>query len=188
VTGEICPQCCGEQREVTVDCPLDCEHLVEARHHERPLDQNPGDIPEKDIHISSDFIDRNAPLVMFVSKAIYEGALSAPGAVDSDVLEALQALVKTYRTLESGLIYETRPPNPVAVAVQDQVKDAVEEFRQHMLETTGSQSVRDADVLGALTFLERVAWKRGNGRRRCKAFLSFLRQQFPHASNAPPIV
>ena len=32
----ICSICCGTEREVTVDCPLDCEFLQEARQHEKP--------------------------------------------------------------------------------------------------------------------------------------------------------
>src|ERR1700674_6113094 len=33
VHGKICPQCCGEQREVTLDCPSDCPYLLQAREH-----------------------------------------------------------------------------------------------------------------------------------------------------------
>ena len=36
VHGRICPQCCGEQREVTLDCPSSCVYLQQARQHERP--------------------------------------------------------------------------------------------------------------------------------------------------------
>ena len=36
VHGRICPQCCGEQREVTLDCPSDCPYLQQAREHEKP--------------------------------------------------------------------------------------------------------------------------------------------------------
>ncbi len=36
VHGRICPQCCGEQREVTLDCPSDCPYLQQARQHEKP--------------------------------------------------------------------------------------------------------------------------------------------------------
>ena len=36
VHGRICPQCCGEQREVTLDCPSDCAYLQQAREHEKP--------------------------------------------------------------------------------------------------------------------------------------------------------
>ena len=47
VHGRICPQCCGEQREVTLDCPSDCVYLQQAREHEKPRgmnDVNPADI------------------------------------------------------------------------------------------------------------------------------------------------
>src|ERR1700726_3241245 len=35
VHGRICPQCCGEQREVTLDCPSECVYLQQAREHEK---------------------------------------------------------------------------------------------------------------------------------------------------------
>src|SRR5215470_115273 len=38
VHGRICAQCCGEQREVTLDCPSDCPYLQQAREHEKPRD------------------------------------------------------------------------------------------------------------------------------------------------------
>src|ERR1700739_4097189 len=36
VHGRICAQWCGEQREVTLDCPSDCVYLQQAREHEKP--------------------------------------------------------------------------------------------------------------------------------------------------------
>jgi len=36
VHGRIRPQSCGEQREVTLDCPSDCIYLQQAREHEKP--------------------------------------------------------------------------------------------------------------------------------------------------------
>jgi len=35
VHGKICPQCCGEQREVTLDCPSECPYLLQARQQVR---------------------------------------------------------------------------------------------------------------------------------------------------------
>ena len=34
IEGDICPQCCGAERENTIHCPSTCEHLREARLHE----------------------------------------------------------------------------------------------------------------------------------------------------------
>jgi hypothetical protein len=41
VHGRICPQCCGENREITLDCPSDCVYLQQARERElpRPFEQ-----------------------------------------------------------------------------------------------------------------------------------------------------
>ena len=44
-------------------------------------------------------------------------ALDTPGAVDYDVREALEALIRTYRTLESGVYYESVPANPLAANI-----------------------------------------------------------------------
>ena len=43
VHDRICPQCCGEQREVTLECPSECSYLQQARQHEKPRDfpENP---------------------------------------------------------------------------------------------------------------------------------------------------
>jgi len=38
VHGRICAQCCGEEREVTIDCPSECVYLQQAREHEKARD------------------------------------------------------------------------------------------------------------------------------------------------------
>src|SRR5260370_15242179 len=42
VHGKICPQCCGEQREVTLDCPSDCPYLQQAREHATEQNERAG--------------------------------------------------------------------------------------------------------------------------------------------------
>jgi len=96
-----------------------------------------------------------------------------------DAREGLESLIKTYRTLESGLIYETRPPNPYAAEIQEALKQTVDELRKRLAENSGMQTLRDADVLGALVFLQRLELQHNNGRRRGRAFVDFLRAYFP---------
>src|SRR5436190_12898073 len=114
VGADICSQCCGREREVTLNCPLDCVYLQEARKHERPADVNPAEFPNQDIRVSEAFLRENETLVVAMGRAVLQAGLETAGAVDSDVAEALAALIRTYRTLESGLYYETRPDNMVA--------------------------------------------------------------------------
>src|SRR5712692_5433584 len=182
VGGEICPVCCGRERENTIDCPFDCEHLQEARHRERPAATNAADIPNQDIRVSDQFIREHEQEVMWLTAALAR-ALEAGKAVDLDAREALDALIRTYRTLESGLIYETRSQNPYAAAIQQALQQSVEALRKQMAEESGMQRLRDADVLGTLVFLQRLELQHNNGRRRGRAFFDFLRTYFPAPSS-----
>jgi len=178
VQGEICPVCCGTERENTVDCPLECEYLREARAHERPVAIAEEDLPNKDIRLTEDFVRKQERVVTWLAHALAR-AMEARRCVDSDAREGLEALIKTYRTLESGLIYETHPQNPYAAQIQDDLKTAIEELRKTLTESAGMQVLRDADVLGALVFLQRLELQHNNGRRRGRAFFDFLRTYFP---------
>jgi hypothetical protein len=181
VGGEICPVCCGIERENTIDCPLECEHLQEARRRERPASLNVGDIPNKDIRVTDQFLTEHEAEVVWLALALAR-AMEAGKAVDLDTREALDALIRTYRTLESGLIYETRPQNLYAAAIQEALQQSVEDLRKHIAEETGMNRLRDADVLGALVFLQRLEMQHNNGRRRGRAFFDFLRSSFPAPS------
>ena len=94
--------------------------------------------------------------------------------------EALASLVRTYRTLHSGLVYESLPSGGVASVIHSRVRQALNEFRQQVTQSSGAGSVfRDSAALDILVFLERLALDRNNGRRRGKVFLDFLRGHFP---------
>jgi hypothetical protein len=101
--------------------------------------------------------------------------------VDSDVREALDSLVRTYRTRESGLYYDTRPSNLIAAAVLERIQKGIEDFQQALAKHSGMETLRDADILGVLVFLESVEYQLNNGRKRGRAFLDMLREQ----SSAP---
>jgi hypothetical protein len=178
VDGDICPACCGAERENTVDCPLDCEYLQEARLHDRPPAIAADDYPNQDIKLSEDFIRQQEHLVMWLALALAR-AMETGKAVDADAREGLDALIRTYRTRESGLIYETRPPNPYAAEVQEELKKAIDELHKRLTESSGMHTLRDADVLGTLVFLQRLELQHSNGRRRGRAFFDFLRTYFP---------
>lgn len=184
--GDICPVCCGAERENTIDCPLDCGYLREARAHDRPIPVTEETLPNKDIRLSEDFIRKQEQVVMWLANTLAR-SMETRNSVDADAREGLESLIKTYRTLESGLIYESRPQNPYAAEIQEALKAAIDDLRKRLAETTGMQTLRDADVLGTLIFLQRLELQHNNGRRRGRAFVDFLRTYFP-AQAAPPAV
>ena len=175
VHGDICTICCGTEREQSVDCPLDCAYLQDAHEHESKPGLDPETLPNRDIEITEDFLEANQVLMAFLAIGIFEGSLKTPGATDWDVREALEALIKTYRTLQSGLYYETLPTNIFAAGIAAHVRDNLVEIKQNEVESTGVTTIRDATVLGVLTFLQRLEYSHNNGRKRSRAFLDFLR-------------
>src|SRR5271167_3804570 len=75
IHGRICPQCCGEQREVTLDCPSDCPYLLQARQqareHATAQKEQPGGqdreamLPE--IEIAEQFLYEREELILGIS-------------------------------------------------------------------------------------------------------------------------
>jgi hypothetical protein len=167
---------------VTVSCPLDCEYLQEARKHDRPPLLDEAAMPNRDIKVTERMIEENEPLLGFLSAALLTAALETPGVADFDVREALAALARTYRTLQSGVYYETRPDNPLAASIYSALQSAAQEFRTEEQRRLGMTRTRDADVLALIVFLQRVELDRNNGRRRGRAFIDSLRRLYPDSS------
>jgi hypothetical protein len=99
VHGRICPQCCGGQREVTLDCPSECPYLLQARqqsrqqarqqarehataashnHNERPgpLDREAWfrDLEIPDVEITEQFLYEREELILGLSFALVKSA------------------------------------------------------------------------------------------------------------------
>jgi hypothetical protein len=113
---------------------------------------------------------------------LFTAATEVRGAVDADVRGALNALIQTYKTLESGIYYETRPDSAFAREIMDSVRRQVQQFQEAEAQQAGFSRSRDRDVLQLLVFLYRIALDRDNGRSRGKAFLDFLRMHFEPAT------
>jgi hypothetical protein len=184
VEGEICPQCCGMERENTIDCPSSCDYLREARFHEQPPPIQDGSIPNTDIRLSEDFLREQEALIYTLTLAL-KRAIDAAKAVDYDAREGLAALIRNYRATESGLIYESHAPNAYAEIIQKELRAGIEELRQGMIEQAGGNALRDADVLGVLVFLQRIEIKYNNGRKRGRAFRDFLHSYVPEPPAEP---
>lgn len=169
-----------------MSCPLDCEYLREARRHEKPLPLDPEQIPNRDIKVSEEFLHEHAALVEALASAMADSGSRIPGAVDTDARDALKGLIRTYRTLESGVYYESRPESLLAAAIFDAAQEAVTSFRNEERQDTGLSRTRDSDVLKTLVFLERIGIDRNNGRPRGRALLDTLREFYAGGDSPEP--
>ena len=188
VRGDICTTCCGAEREVTVGCPLDCEYLREARKHDKTPLFDPKQVPNRDINVTDQLLSDNEKLLAFLSMTLTRAASETPGVVDFDMRDALDALTRTYRTLQSGVYYETRPTNPLAAHICDVVQAGIAEFRRRETESLGMAKTRDAGILGLLVFMQRFELDQNNGRRKGRAFLDALSRVCAGEHGAAPLV
>jgi len=178
VHGDICAICCGTEREVSLSCPLECEYLQEAHRREKPIPIDDRQIADSDIPVTEEFLRDHEELVLFCMVSLVEAVLRTSSATDADALEALDALIKTYRTTESGLLYETRPVNTIAAAVQRAFSASLDDYQKIRAERE-NLSYRNAEILGVLVFLRRLGHGNQNGRPRGRMYLDLLRQMTP---------
>jgi len=174
VRGDICSLCCGTEREVSIDCPLECEYLREAHKHEKPRPMEAAALPNKDIRVSREFIAENEEFLVFLAQALGRAALSNPAVVDFDIREALEASIRTQRTLESGFVYESLPANPLAAALCRALTGAIADFLGQEAERLGIHKTRASVALRLLVFLQHFELSYNNGRPRGRAFLNAL--------------
>jgi hypothetical protein len=185
VHGRICPQCCGEQREVTLDCPPECVYLQQAHAHEKPRsleDFDPATLFPK-VEIGDRFPYEQEHLLLGLSYALAKSARLGRGLRDADLIGALTSLARSYETLaSSGLHYESPITSLTQQAIAGEVQQMVKEYREAEQKHLGYTRLRDADVLRALVFLLRMGMTRTSGRPKSKVFVEFLFRQFPEAS------
>ncbi len=187
VHGRICPQCCGEQREVTLDCPLDCPYLQQAREHEkpRPADQiDPAGLFLQ-IEVSDQFMYEKEHLLMGLSYALAKSARADRTVNDQDLIAALSMLAHSYdRRINSGLHYEEPLTTDSRRRVAAEVETMVKEYREAEQKHVGYSTLRDSEVLKALVFLLRLGYGRTSGRPKSRALVEFLFAQFPEQESA----
>lgn len=187
VHGRICPQCCGEQREVTLDCPSDCSYLIQAREHEKPRSADEIDQAGLflQIEVSDQFMYEKEHLLMGLTYALAKAARADRSLNDQDLIAVLSTLAASYeRLVNSGLHYGQPQTSDSRRRVAVEIENMVKEYREAEQKHVGYSSLRDPDVLKALVFLLRLAHGRTSGRPKSRAFVEFLFAQFPEKESA----
>ena len=187
IHGRICPQCCGEQREVTLDCPSDCVYLQQAREHEkpRPLDDLDGPSLFSQVEIGEQFLYDHEHLILGLTYALAKSTQADRLIKDSDLIAALASMAKKQETLvNSGLHYETPITSLSQQAVVAELHRMLKEYREVEQKQLGYSRLHDSDVLRALVFLLRMGHARTSGRPKSRAFVDFVMAQFPEKQSA----
>ena len=179
---QICAVCCGTEREVTIDCPVDCPHLVAAHRYESEHPRTlPPDTPLLDVDLPSDLIHTHQQLLAALAFTIAKFCAEHPQATDTDALNAVQALAETYRTLRTGIYYERPPDALLPRELYVALTAFIDDVKKQETERTGFSTLKESNIFFLLVFLYRMGLLQTNGRLRSRSFIEFLRKQFPTA-------
>jgi hypothetical protein len=179
---KICAVCCGTEREVTINCPPNCIYLIAAhRYEDEHKRELPPDTPFLEERIPQEILHTHQQLMAALSYQIAKFAGGQVSTADPDVVAALAALAGTYKTLQSGLLYERIPDVPVQRELYLALSQFLDEIKKKAAEAGNSGAVKDLAVFQVVVFLHRMGLLRSNGRPRSRRFIEFLRSQFPQA-------
>ncbi|MGH9688462.1 MAG: hypothetical protein ACRD5K_15370 [Candidatus Acidiferrales bacterium] len=183
---KICAVCCGQEREATIDCPLDCSYLIAAHRyeaeHRKPISSD--NVPYRDVYVPVDFVYEHWPLVAGIGGTTLNLQREHRDLHDGVVISAIEALAETYRTLGTGIYYERPPEMTAARDLYAAIGQFLQEFRKSESSRAGFVTLKDSDVFQVLVFLLRLAKQETNSRPHSRAFLDFLRQRFPLPAEA----
>jgi hypothetical protein len=184
---QICSVCCGTEREVTLSCPADCAYLIAAHRYEDEHKRAvPADTPFLEERLPQEVLRTQEQLMSLLAFQIAKFAVAEPTATDVDVLAGIAALAATYKTLQSGLLYEKVPDIPVQRDLYRALVNFLYEIKQKAAEGGNSEAIKDKDVFHLAVFFYRMGLLRSNGRPRSRRFIEFLRGKFPQAEVAKP--
>jgi hypothetical protein len=192
VHGRICPECCGKEREVSLDCPGDCLYLQQARRYEssREVDlqaRMSEALPE--VEVSESILERHKNLYFAVMEALFLAVRRERSLSDRDIIGTLSGIATSYQTrINSGLVYQAPSTSLVQQELTRSIQDAIAEYRKGEQREVGYSSVRDSEVLQLLVIMLRFALARANGRPRSRAFVDHLAAAFKDGPRgvAPP--
>ena len=187
VHGRICPQCCGEQREVTLDCPSDCPYLLQAREHEKPRALDTLDQAKlfPSVELGDQFLYDHEHLILGLSFALANAIRKDRAINDADLIAVLTTLASSYETLvNSGLHYGNAMTSLSQQAVAGEIQAMVKQYRETEEKHLGYSRLRDSDILRALVFLLRMGYTHTSGRPKSRAYADFVLSQFPEKQSA----
>jgi hypothetical protein len=178
---KICAVDCGTEREVSIDCPSDCAHLVAAHRWEQthPKTLAESELPFPDVSFPPDLIRTQQAALAGIGYTVARFAEEQRSLADGDAFAAVKAMAETRRTLLSGIYYEKLPEIPVAAGLYAALAKFLEEEKKHAAEHPEFRPSTDTEIFQLLVFFLRFGRLRSNGRPRTRAFIEFLRSQFP---------
>lgn len=175
---QICSVCCATEREIEIDCPTSCTYLREGYHYTQ--EKSPAPITTEHRRpnrlFDRSFLVANEPFLMGIWQTLWESCKSVPQVHDVDVLAALEALEKTYRTLDKGLYYDSHPEAGVQQILYSDLKEMIDAKIQQP--DAQQEHLKLSTVLDCLQFQHHFVRLKTSGRPLSRGFFMQLEKIF----------
>jgi hypothetical protein len=172
---QICAVCCGTKREVEIDCPSSCPHLIAGRSYEAEKRIPDPELVQKVEKYSNDFVYRYAPILDEISRSVVEERFQSPWLVDNDVIDVYKSLSSTMKTLSSGIYYETLPEGPVRISLFRRIKAKLDELMQPSA-SADKRILKVTEAVDVLDFLTVAVQANSSVRPKSRRYLDWLAQ------------
>jgi len=170
---QICAVCCGTKREIEIDCPSNCGYLRSGRDYEAEKRIPDPELMAKADQFNDEFFMTFAPLIDAVLSAVVAERKESQWLVDNDLIEVLKALTATYKTLSSGIYYESLPDNPIRQSLFRRIKTLFDQLMQPS-ERIDEPSLKVSEALDILDFVTLAAQANSSIRPKSRKYLDFL--------------
>ncbi len=183
----ICDACCGRYRELTLDCPAECPHLIDAYRYER---QRP--VPESrkfrpDFPLSARQVDEIQQLLTTLLEGLQAFRQRHRELADADLAEAMESRLKALETQASGLVYDASPVGGLGRELYQQLAELEQKPGQRSELAPATVPTREQRIL-AYVLLIRTVKINSSGRARARGFMVWLNDRFPPRAPEAPLV
>ncbi len=178
LSRSICGACCGRYRELTLDCPATCPHLVAAYRYEwqRPLPAAQQFRP--DFHLTRRQMEENQALLLALLEAVQALHRRQRDLSDADVAAALESRLQALETEQSGLIYDASPAGGLRRELYRQLA-AIEQTPIQAAALAPAAAASREQRIVAYVWLIRILRTYSSMRARARGFLVWMNDRFP---------
>lgn len=149
----ICPVCCAKSRMIELACPESCVYLKEARKStaQRRMPKFVQYLAANDKREALAGFRRFEMILFLLERAIVEvQRYRFRDLRDEEALDGVKNALKTYETLDRGIIYEHPSESPRVQAVTRAALDALNDVRKRLQEQQRSSLMKTQDYAACL--------------------------------------
>ncbi len=196
----ICPQCCGEERVLEIDCPEECGYLAAGRALESAQERKRqfGDSDPVVAQSAQRIVSQHQYFLSAVEYALADERRASADVTDRDAADALDLILKTLRTEDKGILYEQTSSDLRVEGLRRRLLGTVEDARHPQKPQAARFSIesppeplRLGEAIECLEFIREIVARHLEDGGRDRSYVDFLARLLPREGarqSAPSII